>query len=541
MKIRAIRGAAVCAVLLLALAVILVYRWLEIPSTISKAPFKILRAEETSHSLVVSTDKGKVQGAKNDNGTAVFSSIPFAEPPVGNLRYAPPKPRRAWQGVLDARLPITRCMQEVQLFWPSWPGDRSEDCLWLSVTTPGLDGSLRPVVVWVHGGGLVFGGAGERIYDGAILSKRGDLVLVNLQYRLGTFGWLDVAEVGGYQGSATNGEADIIEGLRWVRSNIARFGGDPDNVTIMGESGGSMAVASLLRRPVANELFHKAILQSAVTLPGDMHKKKPKVTRQFMEYLGAKSLEELQSRSPTELLAAQARLLDAAEEIGTLASVGLFAPAPVTVEDLEFAARSGKPILHGVTTHEMHAFSWGLGDDPQAYKELAYRNFNEIGLSAEAVDALASHVESTQPGRQQKDIYLDVMSGLIFMFPHHVLAREWSRYATIYQYQFDWQSPSFPGAAVHGSDLPFTFGNLDSLEILTGDEPPREISLFLQDAISRFARTGDPSTPTQAWPAYTTDAEETVIVNVAPIAKNNPVPWLKGYVAIIEERLAAQR
>ena len=213
---------------------------------------------------MVTTDKGQVLGETRENGTVQFRSIPFAAAPVGEWRYQPPQPKAAWQDVLDARAPVTRCMQQYPWIWPDWPGDQSEDCLWLSVTTPALDQQKRPVIAWVHGGGLFFGGGGEGTYDGANLAKRGDVVVINLQYRLASYGWLDLSEFGEDKGAPTHAEQDLIAGLQWIKNNIAQFGGDPDNVTIMGESGGSMAVASLLRREAADDLYHKVILQSAV-------------------------------------------------------------------------------------------------------------------------------------------------------------------------------------------------------------------------------------------------------------------------------------
>ncbi len=223
--------------LLVAVAAVLValgvggYVWFStqfVTRTVRGMDWRQVDAETIDPALIADTGAGRVAGSRHPAGPVQFRSIPFAKAPVGDLRWAAPRPAESWSGALDARRPAPRCLQPMS-FAGKWPGGQSEDCLWLSVWTPAVDGEARPVVVWVHGGGLWFGGAGETVYDGGFIAARGDVVVVNVQYRLGIFGWLDLSHLGGPEvaHSGVNGELDVLLALHWVQDNIAGFGGDP--------------------------------------------------------------------------------------------------------------------------------------------------------------------------------------------------------------------------------------------------------------------------------------------------------------------------
>ncbi len=199
----------------------------------------------------------------------VFRGIPFAQPPVGDLRFRAPLPSQAWDGVREATHAGPMAMQIPlealdNLFGrPREPRQLDEDCLYLNVWTPGLDGARRPVMVWIHGGGFTSGGGSEPVYSGAALASR-DVVVVTINYRLGALGFLYAPDLADESDStcANFGILDQIAALEWVRDEIAAFGGDPDNVTIFGESAGGMSVGTLMGSPMAAGLFQKAILQS---------------------------------------------------------------------------------------------------------------------------------------------------------------------------------------------------------------------------------------------------------------------------------------
>jgi len=211
---------------------------------------------------LIDTRRGQVRGL-DDDGVLSFLGLRYAQPPVGELRFMPPVPASGWQGVYDATRWPNRAMQAQTAgsMAQTVPGQLSEDCLFLNVTTPNVEGAHRPVLVWIHDGGFATGSANE--YDGRVLSRQGDAVVVTINYRLGAFGFLDLAPLGPeFTGSASNGYRDMILALEWVRENIEDLGGDPSNVTIFGESAGAKAVLGLLATPSAEGLFHKAIANS---------------------------------------------------------------------------------------------------------------------------------------------------------------------------------------------------------------------------------------------------------------------------------------
>src|SRR5579863_10236654 len=220
-----------------------------------------------------STCYGRLEGDEQD-GLIVFKGVPFAAAPVGVRRWLPPERQAPWTGVRDARRfgavapqnPVTNQALAAMKIEQA----HSEDCLNLNLWTPGLDGARRPVMVWIHGGGFTIGAGSQEIYNGAVLAKRGDSVIVTINYRLGPLGFLRLNDVtqGRIPSSGNEGLLDQIAALQWVRDNIAEFGGDPDNVTIFGESAGGMSVGAILAMPSARGLFHKAIPQSGACHTG---------------------------------------------------------------------------------------------------------------------------------------------------------------------------------------------------------------------------------------------------------------------------------
>ena len=226
---------------------------------------------------IANTRYGQLEGVGED-GLSVFRGVPFAAPPVGDLRFRAPRPPEAWDGVRDA---TEFASMSMQTFTPgiellgAWEGPVGEDCLTLNVWTPGLDDAARPVMVWIHGGGFSGGSGSTPIYDGRRLAQRGDVVVVTINYRLGALGsfYNPALTDGDDPHSGNYGMRDQVAALEWVRDHIAGFGGDPNNVTIFGESAGGMSVGVLLGAAEAEGLFHRAIPQSGAghhSLPVDM-------------------------------------------------------------------------------------------------------------------------------------------------------------------------------------------------------------------------------------------------------------------------------
>ncbi|WP_051927555.1 carboxylesterase/lipase family protein [Ruegeria halocynthiae] len=457
--------------------------------------------------LVAKTANGDVLGKRLDNGIVQFGGIPIATPPVGDLRFMPPQPSANWDGVLDTREQGPRCMQQDNLFFGVWPGGQSEDCLWVKVNTPALDDKKRPVMVWIHGGGLTLGGAGEPTYEGATTAARGDVVHVGVQYRMGTFGFLDLSQFGPeFEQSAELGLLDQLLALKWVHENIEAFGGDPENVTIYGESAGSIAAARLATMPESEGLFHKMILMSGAYTPGDTKKVTQDGAKWFVEELGATSVDDIRALSAKEFLAAQKKLEDYAVTQGApdlMALIEFEAPTEGAIRKL---GERGIPLLHGTTTNEYHFFTLLEDDTPTRGRDIAHKYLGNLqGLSAEDIEKLKDITASSFPDEDEQDVYLNTLTWALMAHPHDRFQKIVAEAgAPVWQYNFDWKSPEFPElGAFHALDLPFTFGTLEDNAILVGKTPPAELSERFQDALIAFARTGDPNADSLPdWPRY---------------------------------------
>ena len=260
--------------------------------------------EETT---VASTTLGMVRGFEADE-LIKFLGIPFAKPPVDELRFRPPVLPDPWIETFEASEFGPACMQPE---FYTFNERRSEDCLTLNIWTPGTDSAQRPVMVWIHGGGWVAESSASGWYDGTIFSQRGDVVVVSMEYRLGVFGfaYLDYRD-SSMAASGNVGILDQVTALEWVRDNIAAFGGDPENVTIFGESAGGMSVSTLMGIPSSRGLFSKAIAQSgaANSLRGVDYA--ASLSDRLMVHAGVEDVPGLQRLSTEELLAAQVALTD---------------------------------------------------------------------------------------------------------------------------------------------------------------------------------------------------------------------------------------
>jgi para-nitrobenzyl esterase len=458
---------------------------------------------------------GDVQGAGNGQARQ-FLGIPFAAPPVGALRWRPPAPAVPWQGVLPATTFGHSCPQLASL---QGPASNVEDCLFLNVFTPAVDDARRPVMVWIHGGAFVIGAGSQSLYDGAPLARRGNVVIVTINYRLGLFGYLRHGP-----GTGNEGLLDQIAALEWVRTEIAAFGGDPDNVTIFGESAGAMSVATLLGTPRARGLFHRAIAQSGAANVTLSRERAEAIAGQVVSALG---LPAGDGAALATLPAA--RLLEVQRDVFDRAFRGrdglAFAPVvdgDVVPTELLPAVANGAshdvPLLIGTTLEEMKLFSImdpvaRSMDDATLLARLADR---VPGRGDEAVRVYRAARVARGADTSPAELWCAIESDRFFRAPAMRLALAQRAHAPAFAYLFDWRSPLLNGAfgSCHALELPFVFGTFDRgpIAMFAGSGAEAEtLAERMQDAWLAFAHRGDPSTPALGpWPVYDEETRSTM-------------------------------
>jgi len=459
--------------------------------------------------LAVKTEQGKVHGKTMNNGKVrAFLGMPYAAPPVGDLRWKPPQPAAKWRGARDATKYGAHCaqitMNDDTVFQDSGP---SENCLFLNVYTPAgaNERSKLPVMFWIHGGGYSLGTGSEPRHNGDFLPTKG-VVLVTINYRLGVFGFLatnDLAKEA--TGSAGNyGLMDMVAALQWVKANIEGFGGDPGNVTIFGESAGSFAVSTLMASPMAQGLFHKAIGESGAAFPsawnlgGQSVADRAKEDDAWVATLGVKSLAELRAL-PTE------KILQAVKD-----NKG-FPPdidGKLLTEPVANTYAAGKqahvPLLAGWNADEDSFFAI-LGMTAEQWKGVAEGLFKE---RAEEFLKLYPCDTDAQALRSSIDYGSDSFIG--FGVWKWLEAHRKTGGAPVYRYHFELAAlPSkfYPGtSAFHSDDIEYVFGTLDTRPGETVRPEDRALSEQMMGYWTNFAKNGNPNgAGLPDWPQYGKD------------------------------------
>lgn len=488
--------------------------------------------------MIADTQYGQIEG-ESHGGVLRFAGIPYADAPLGPRRFRPPLPPGPWDGVRDATAygPAP----------PQPPGltdeQESEDCLFLNVFTPATDAAARPVMLWIHGGGYSQGSGSSAMYDGSKLASRGDVVVVTINYRLGSLGFLDLSRIDAeFAGSGNLGIVDQISALTWIRDNIAGFGGNASNVCVFGESAGGGSIGALLAMPAAQGLFHKAIIQS----PPDVNvsrtsDKSAAMTESLMAHLGVATVAELQTLDIDRLVREVPReaygvnpgntVLDAAASGKPWESYlgsTLFGPVAdgVTLSDAPAAliakgSASAIPILVGYNRDEFNEKKGvGVYADDALSDQLAYWGRDiEAGLAA---------YQAVRPDADNGTRLYAAVTDLMFRIPAVRLAEaQAAAGGDVFMYRFDWESTdenALPGA-FHGIEIPFVFGTHESLPSwFLGDcQPPAELTERVQDTWIAFARTGHPGTPRLPdWPAYDAARRATMLLNETCSAVEDP-------------------
>ncbi len=494
-------------------------------------------------SPVVETEYGRVQGLSED-GIHAFRGLRYGAPPIGDLRFMPPADPQSWDGIADAVDLGAPCMQayspsgsrvtdftrQMNTLFPTWSESKidNEDCLFLNVWTPGTEGS-RPVMVWFHGGGYAYGSGGWPAYDGANLARRGDVVVVTVNHRLNLFGYLNLAPIFGeaFAGADNAGNADLVQSLEWVRDNIAAFGGDPNNVTIMGESGGGSKVSHMLATPAADGLFHRAIIQSGPGVTSGDAAEAEDLARQLLAEAGIETAEQLRTAHPEALLSAMRAVM---ARIGE----GFGGPSFGPIVDGEFLPRhpfvptapeqsSDIPVMIGWNKDEMTLFTASQPWFGVLTDEMLDAMAPQFGDSA---PELIANYRAENPDYSPTHIANRAM-GARFVQGSYILADAQARSgAPVYVYRLTWETPVNGGIfrAPHTLDIPLMFDNVDRSRVLVGPgEAPERLADMMSEAWISFARTGTPSSDhLPDWPRYAPDSRMVMEFDLEPQVVDDP-------------------
>jgi len=462
------------------------------------------------HDIIVVTTNGPVAGLQLGDVQS-FRAIPYAAAPIGELRFKPAAEPPKWSQTRNARERGAACPQVLDLDDPAEDGDTpmSEDCLTVNVWTPQADSKRRPVMVFIHGGSLEEGSAADSWYDGSALAARGDVVVVSMQYRLGALGFLELGDVGGaaFADSGNLGLLDQMSALRWVQGNVSRFGGDPHNVTVFGESAGGASIHGLLAVPSARDLFQKAIIESGD--PGQFLSKKEAtaITTAFMSLAHVATVSQLSSLSMQSILRAQSELFSKTGNVtfGLVEDGRTFDRTPI--EAVAARADLSKPLLIG--TNEEEARYWTAMDssliDLQSDAALHSRLVNTFGPQAKDVlEVYESDCAS------KSDAKLQLIGDVVFRLPSIRLAELNSSRQPTYVYLFTYRSPTrgptgIEYGSMHGLEVAFVF-QLDTSQGYSYVGPRgswSHLSDQMMHAWIRFARSGDPNGEgLPYWPRY---------------------------------------
>jgi len=472
---------------------------------------------------LVTVAQGQLAGKQNGK-VSVFLGIPYGADTGGANRFRAPRPAPAWSGVRQATEFGNICPQPrinkpgALITFAELPV--SEDCLSLNVWTPATRAAKRPVMVWLHGGGFGFGSSADKYYEGTSLARDQGVVVVSINHRLNGFGYLNLGPeaAGGFD--ANPGQLDIVEALRWVRRNIAKFGGDPANVTVFGQSGGGGKLSAMLAMPSAKGLFQKGIIMSGSDPRATSVEESIEVRNKVLAALGLKPEEVLKLRDlPMQTL------IDAFTKVGALAYHpwvdGVVMPTH-PYDPVANPVSPEVPLMIGYTHDEANSV---LVSNP-VWPQINDANLaTVVGLvtgPADVAEAIALY-RKRMPGEQPKYLFSAMMTDQSFTVTAMTLAeRKLAQPAPVYMYRVDWRSPVQGGLlrAPHAVDVPFIFGTVALSGELTGSGPSQDrMTAMMQATFASFARTGDPNfkgSPYPAWPRYDLARRQVFIFNDPP-------------------------
>lgn len=484
---------------------------------------------------IAETSAGKVQGVQ-EAGVMRFLGVPYAAAPVGALRLEKPQPHPGWQGVRDATRPGATAPHFIKKFpgldiaplvGGGWlPGD---DYLNANVWTPDVAAEGLPVMVFIHGGGFAVGSNNASVSDGSAFARSG-MVCIAINYRLGVEGFLPIPGV-----PSNLGLRDQISALTWVRDNAAAFGGDPDNITVFGESAGAMSVADLVVSPLAKGLFKRAIIQSGhggmtreIGVVQGLMKKIAKVLKVTADAQGFRSTTPQQMIEAVQTVSAPGFRVDLRDAEGREPIFGISKFAPVHGDDvlpepplhaLAKGAGADVEVLIGSNAEEMNLYFVPTGVRDKLGKLLAWFILNRVQPKARRIlKTYGMGKRGIRPGQ----VFTDAMNDLVFRWPARRFAEE--HRGRTHMYEFEWRSPAVKGelGAAHGMELPFVFDTLATVtgpQGIAGEAPPQELADRMHALWVSFARDG--SLP---WPEFDRDTRQVYQIAKGEAVREEPMP-----------------
>ncbi|QQE77631.1 carboxylesterase/lipase family protein [Alicyclobacillus sp. SO9] len=476
---------------------------------------------------VVDTEYGKVKGIE-EGPVIVWRGIRYAKAPVGKLRFHPPQPPETWSDVYDASVFGPVAHQTRMPLFETETETLDEDCLRLNIWSPAADHKMRPVMVFLHGGAFRGGSGQQRVYDGTSFAANGDVVLVTVNYRLGPLGFLYLGGIAGeeYASSGNSGLLDQVAALKWVRDNITGFGGNPNRVTVFGESAGAMSISALLCMPEAKGLFQQAILESGIMLGGLGMYDKASAAKLTHHVLSSAGISPDNWVALLDMPASQ--LIEATQAIGLWKPMvdGVVIPASFE-ENMRMGSLHDVPMIVGTNLREIAFYfnrdlNWRNLDDASriARFNAPFGPFPPLGPFPPEIQRL--YVEGREKG-ELEDSLIQLTTFLAFAGPLQQFIGENTNQSPLWVYRFDWGTR--PWKASHAFELPFVFNNVDyPLSQIEGTpEDIRNMASQMHYTWIAFAHHGTPGNEyIPDWPQSNASTRPTLLLDTQSRVVEDP-------------------